>query len=97
MTYIKLNKDHKRIIENNIKNETVANQKLIRERASAFELFMLIYPIKNQNLQQIITRTIDRIKKRIEKAKSKYKPSSESLPKSPKQTKIDDFFKVKAK
>ena len=74
MTYIKLNKDHKRIIENNIKNETVANQKLIRERASAFELFMLIYPIKNQNLQQIITRTIDRIKKRIEKAKSKYKP-----------------------
>jgi hypothetical protein len=62
----------KKILEYKIKDETVANQKIIREMATIFEITLLISErTSSKQLQSII----DRIKKRILKAKSKYEPN----------------------
>jgi len=72
ITYSELPYQTKKILEYKIKDETVANQKIIREMATIFEITLLISErTSSKQLQSII----DRIKKRILKAKSKYEPN----------------------
>ncbi len=61
----------KKKLEYNIKDETVANQKIIREMATSYEIMFLIAGQTSSEKNQSI---IDRIRERIKKAKSKYEP-----------------------